>query len=113
MEAGGSVNGCKSTVARVGVGDKIAAPSPNLNFSRTRLPSGKTMIIAASEFLLHNGIALALVLAVFGLLVAFWLIARIRAASPGNARMIEVAGAVQEGARAYLNRQVVAGGRWR
>ena len=68
------------------------------------------MIIAASEFLLHNGITLALVLAVFGLLVAFWLIGRIRAASPGNERMIEVAGAVQEGARAYLNRQVVAVG---
>jgi K(+)-stimulated pyrophosphate-energized sodium pump len=92
------------------VADKIAAPSPNLNFYRAALQAGTTMIIATSEFLLHNGITLALVLAVFGLLVAIWLIGRIRTASPGNERMIEVAAAVQEGARAYLNRQVVAVG---
>jgi K(+)-stimulated pyrophosphate-energized sodium pump len=104
------VNGRKSTVARLGVADKIAAPSPNLNFYRAALQAGTTMIIATSEFLLHNGITLALVLAVFGLLVAIWLIGRIRTASPGNERMIEVAAAVQEGARAYLNRQVVAVG---
>jgi K(+)-stimulated pyrophosphate-energized sodium pump len=104
------VNGRKSTVARLGVADKIAALSPNLYFYRAALQAGTTMIIATSEFLLHNGITLALVLAVFGLLVAIWLIGRIRAASPGNERMIEVAAAVQEGARAYLNRQVVAVG---
>jgi K(+)-stimulated pyrophosphate-energized sodium pump len=104
------VNGRKSTVARLGVADKIAALSPNLYFYRAALQTGTTMIIAASEFLLHNGITLALVLAVFGLLVAIWLIGRIRTASPGNERMIEVAAAVQEGARAYLNRQVVAVG---
>lgn len=104
------MNGRKSTVARLGVADKIAAPSPNLNFYRAALQAGTTMIIATSEFLLHNGITLALVLAVFGLLVAIWLIGRIRTASPGNERMIEVAAAVQEGARAYLNRQVVAVG---
>ena len=104
------MNGRKSTVARLGVADKIAALSPNLYFYRAALQAGTTMIIATSEFLLHNGITLALVLAVFGLLVAIWLIGRIRAASPGNERMIEVAAAVQEGARAYLNRQVVAVG---
>jgi len=104
------VNGRKSTVARLGVADKIAALSPNLYFYRAALQAGTTMIIATSEFLLHNGITLALVLAVFGLLVAIWLIGRIRTASPGNERMIEVAAAVQEGARAYLNRQVVAVG---
>jgi len=92
------------------VADKIAALSPNLYFYRAALQAGTTMIIATSEFLLHNGITLALVLAVFGLLVAIWLIGRIRTASPGNERMIEVAAAVQEGARAYLNRQVVAVG---
>jgi len=67
-------------------------------------------VIATSEFLLQNGVNLALVLAVLGLVVAVWLIMRIKAASPGNERMQEVAGAIQEGARAYLNRQIVAVG---
>jgi K(+)-stimulated pyrophosphate-energized sodium pump len=67
-------------------------------------------LFAASSFLLANGLPIALALGAAGLLVAVWLIARIKAASPGNARMIEVASAVQEGARAYLNRQVAAVG---
>jgi hypothetical protein len=41
-EAGGSVNGRKSTVAPFGVADKIAAPSPNLNFYRAACRPART-----------------------------------------------------------------------
>ena len=45
--------------------------------------------------------------AVAGLAFAFVLIFSVIRASPGNERMQEIAGAVQEGAKAYLNRQVI------
>ena len=45
--------------------------------------------------------------AVVGLGCAFILIAVIFRSSPGNERMRQIAGAVQEGAKAYLNRQVI------
>ncbi len=67
-------------------------------------------VIATSEFLLNNGVNLALVLGALGLVVAGWLINRIKRAPAGNERMQEVAGAIQEGAKAYLNRQLVAVG---
>ena len=62
--------------------------------------------LATSEFLINNGLFLSLGLGVLGLLVAVWLIARIKALSDGNDAMREVAGAIQEGAKAYLGRQV-------
>ena len=57
--------------------------------------------------LLDSGVPLSMVCAVIGLIFAFLLIAVVIRASAGNERMREISAAVQEGAKAYLNRQVV------
>ncbi len=57
--------------------------------------------------LLESGVPIALVCAAAGLLFAFFLIKAVMSRSPGNARMQEIAAAIQEGAKAYLNRQVL------
>src|SRR4051812_12560312 len=56
--------------------------------------------------LLNSGVWLAMICSVAGLAFAVLLIMRILAASPGNERMREISLAAQEGAKAYLNRQV-------
>jgi K(+)-stimulated pyrophosphate-energized sodium pump len=53
------------------------------------------------EFFVYMAIASG----VLGLVYGIWASQSILAASPGNERMQEIAGAIQEGARAYLNRQ--------
>ena len=64
-----------------------------------------------TDFLTDYGVVIALVCAgaavVYGALVTQRLLRR----SPGNERMQEISGAVQEGAKAYLNRQytIIAG----
>jgi K(+)-stimulated pyrophosphate-energized sodium pump len=57
--------------------------------------------------LLDSGVHLSMLCAVIGLAFAFFLIAAIKRLSPGNERMQEISAAVQEGAKAYLNRQLV------
>src|SRR5213596_1740510 len=56
--------------------------------------------------ILNLGVPLSMVCAVIGLVAAFFLIAAVTRAPSGNERMREISAAVQEGARAYLNRQV-------
>src|ERR1700756_3469184 len=56
--------------------------------------------------ILNSGVPLSMVCAVIGLAFAFFLIAAVLQAPSGNERMREISAAVQEGARAYLNRQV-------
>src|SRR5256712_5402407 len=56
--------------------------------------------------ILNSGVPLSMLCAVIGLAFAFFLILAIIRHSPGNEKMREIAAAVQEGAKAYLNRQV-------
>ena len=56
--------------------------------------------------ILNLGVPLSMVCAAIGLVFAFFLIAAVIRAPSGNERMREISAAVQEGARAYLNRHV-------
>ena len=58
-----------------------------------------------TDFLTDYGVVLALVCAGAAVLYGALVTQRLLALSPGNARMQEISGAVQEGAKAYLNRQ--------
>src|SRR5204863_161167 len=56
--------------------------------------------------ILNSGVPLSMLCAVIGLVFAFFLVVPARPHSDGNEKMREVSAAVQEGANAYLNRQV-------
>ena len=58
-----------------------------------------------TEFLTDYGVVIALVCAGAGVLYGALVTQRLLSLSPGNDRMQEISGAVQEGAKAYLNRQ--------
>ncbi len=68
------------------------------------------MFPVLSTFLLGSGVWLALLCALVGLGFAYHLVRSVISCSPGNARMLQIAGAVQEGAKAYLNRQLISVG---
>src|SRR5882762_943278 len=57
--------------------------------------------------ILDAGVPLSMVCAVIGLVFALSLIAIVNRSSSGNERMRQISAAVQEGAKAYLNRQVI------
>src|SRR5213082_1409751 len=57
--------------------------------------------------LLDSGVQLSMLCAVIGLIFAFVLIEIVARSPAGNERMRQISGAVLEGAKAYLNRQVV------
>jgi K(+)-stimulated pyrophosphate-energized sodium pump len=58
-----------------------------------------------TDFLSDYGVLIALVCAGAGVLYGVLVTQALLARSPGNERMQEISGAVQEGAKAYLNRQ--------
>ena len=58
-----------------------------------------------TSFLTEYGVVVALVCAGAAVLYGLIITQRLLAKSPGNERMQEISGAVQEGAKAYLNRQ--------
>ncbi len=66
------------------------------------------MSLLLSTFFLGSGIWLALLCAVVGLGFAYFLVRSVLACSRGNDRMIQISNAVEEGAKAYLNRQIVS-----
>ncbi|MBV8099211.1 MAG: sodium/proton-translocating pyrophosphatase, partial [Verrucomicrobia bacterium] len=51
---------------------------------------------------------IALICALLALAGAFYLIRMVVRCSPGNEKMRRVAGAIEEGAKAYLNRQLLS-----
>jgi K(+)-stimulated pyrophosphate-energized sodium pump len=65
------------------------------------------MTFLAAFSILNSGVTISMVLASVGLIFAFVLIKTVIRLSPGNERMRQIAGAVEEGAKAYLKRQVV------
>ena len=64
-----------------------------------------------SSFLTHHGVLVALVCAAAAVVYGVLTSRQLLALSPGNERMRSISAAVQEGARAYLNRQytIIAG----
>jgi len=57
--------------------------------------------------ILNLGVPMSMLCAVIGLVFAFFLIITVIRRSPGNEKMQQISAAVQEGAKAYLHRQVV------
>lgn len=63
------------------------------------------MSAVVASFFVESGLTLSLVCAILGLGFAFYLIKTILSSSAGNDRMKQIAGAIEEGAKAYLRRQ--------
>ena len=64
--------------------------------------------IAAATFIENSGLTIAIVCAIIGLGFAFYLIRSVLASPSGNEKMRQIAAAIEEGAKAYLGRQLRA-----
>ncbi len=73
--------------------------------SPTSEPDPTMTLLALS--ILDFGVTLSMLCAAGGLVFAFILIKAVISRSPGNERMREIASAIEEGAKAYLRRQVM------
>ena len=75
--------------------------------SRFSSPQKSLSMVPTIAFsLIESGLHLSLFCGFIALVSAFFLIRVVIAASPGNERMIQIASAIEEGAKAYLKRQV-------
>src|SRR5260370_17879831 len=61
-----------------------------------------------ATLLLRSGVWFGLKCALVGLGLDYYLIRWVISCSPGNERMLQIASAVKEGAKAYLNRQITS-----
>jgi len=64
--------------------------------------------LVATSFLESTGLPIALICAAAGLAYAFYLIKSIISVKIGNEKMRQIASAIEEGAKAYLRRQIIS-----
>ncbi|HWO99142.1 MAG TPA: sodium-translocating pyrophosphatase [Methylococcus sp.] len=90
-----------SVLACIRDGVRVLTTNPSTKFI-TYLGLVEFVLIG---FLINWGTGFAFTAAVAALVYGILSIAWVNAQSPGNARMVEIASAIQQGAQAYLNRQ--------